>query len=45
MDEYVGLPDNHPQSYHSYMYNKFFNHIDIDKQNTNILNGNAEDLE
>lgn len=45
MDEYVGLPENHPQSYHSFMYNNFFNHIDINKKYINILNGNAKDLE
>ncbi|WP_439256917.1 glucosamine-6-phosphate deaminase [Lonepinella sp. BR2271] len=42
MDEYVGLPEEHPESYHSFMYNNFFNHIDIQKENINILNGNAE---
>lgn len=45
MDEYVGLPENHPQSYHYFMYNNFFNHIDIDKKNINILNGNVKNLE
>ncbi len=45
MDEYVGLPEVHPQSYHSYMWNNFFSHIDIEKGNVNILNGNAGDLE
>jgi len=45
MDEYVGLPEDHPQSYHSYMGNNFFSHIDIKKENVNILNGNAGDLE
>ncbi|MGE5395463.1 MAG: glucosamine-6-phosphate deaminase, partial [Candidatus Saccharibacteria bacterium] len=29
MDEYVGLPKNHPQSYHSFMWHNFFDHIDI----------------
>lgn len=29
MDEYVGLPREHPESYHSFMYRNFFNHIDI----------------
>lgn len=29
MDEYVGLPREHPESYHSYMWNNFFKHIDI----------------
>ncbi len=45
MDEYVGLPENHPESYHSFMWHNFFSHIDIDKRNVNILNGNAKDLE
>ncbi|OUO18211.1 glucosamine-6-phosphate deaminase [Bacteroides sp. An322] len=45
MDEYVGLPESHPESYHSFMYNNFFNHIDIPRENIHILNGNAKDLE
>ncbi len=45
MDEYVKLPEEHPESYHSFMFNNFFNHIDIDKKNVNILNGNAKDLD
>ena len=45
MDEYVGLPESHPESYHSFMYTNFFNHIDICKENIHILNGNAADLE
>ncbi|MBE9226939.1 glucosamine-6-phosphate deaminase [Phormidium sp. LEGE 05292] len=44
MDEYVGLPEDHPQSYHYYMYQNFFNHIDIPRENIHILNGNAEDV-
>ncbi len=44
MDEYVGLPEEHPESYHSFMWNNFFNHIDIKKENVHILNGNAKDL-
>lgn len=44
MDEYVGLPEAHPESYHSFMFNNFFNHIDIRKENIHILNGNATDL-
>lgn len=43
MDEYVGLPKEHPQSYHTFMYRNFFDHIDIQPQNINILNGNTED--
>ena len=45
MDEYVDLPEEHPESYHSFMWNNFFNHIDIKKENVHILNGNAPDLE
>jgi glucosamine-6-phosphate deaminase len=45
MDEYVNLPEDHPESYHSFMWNNFFSHIDIQKDNVNILDGNAPDLE
>jgi len=44
MDEYVGLPEKHPESYHRYMFDNFFKHIDIDPKNVHILDGNAEDL-
>jgi len=44
MDEYVGIPQDHPQSYHTFMWNNFFSHIDIQKKNVNILNGNAPDI-
>ena len=45
MDEYVGLPVDHPESYHSFMYNNLFKHIDCPYENIHILNGNASDLE
>ncbi len=45
MDEYVGIPEYHPESYHSFIYSRFFNHIDIDKRNIHIPDGNAADLE
>lgn len=45
MDEYVGLPEDHPESYHSFMRKHLFDHIDIDEKNINILNGNAPDLQ
>lgn len=45
MDEYVNLAEDHPESYHSFMWNNFFNHVDIVKDNVNILNGNSKDLE
>ncbi|MCR5071412.1 MAG: glucosamine-6-phosphate deaminase [Bacteroidales bacterium] len=44
MDEYVHLPEEHPESYHSFMWTNFFSHIDIKKENVHILNGNAKDL-
>jgi glucosamine-6-phosphate deaminase len=44
MDEYAGLPQDHPQSYHSFMWNNFFNHIDIPARQVHILNGNAPNL-
>ena len=43
-DEYVGIPREHPESYHSFMYKHFFSHVDVDPSNINILNGNAPDL-
>ena len=45
MDEYVGLPEEHPESYHSFMWHHFFSHIDIKPDNVNILNGHAADLQ
>ncbi len=45
MDEYVGLPKDHPQSYYHFMWENFFNHIDIKKENVHILDGMARDLE
>jgi len=45
MDEYIGLNENHPNSYHYFMKENLFNHIDIDRNNIHILNGMAEDSE
>lgn len=44
MDEYVAIPENHPESYHTFMREHFFSHIDIPEENIHILNGNASDL-
>ncbi|OJT12495.1 Glucosamine-6-phosphate isomerase [Trametes pubescens] len=44
MDEYVGLPEDHPESYHTFMFREFFSHVDIPPSQVNILNGNAKDL-
>lgn len=45
MDEYVGIPDSHPESYHSFMYQHFFSHVDVPPSQVHILNGNAPDLD
>lgn len=46
MDEYLGLPREHDQSYWFFMHDNFFNHlIDMPAENINILNGMAEDPE
>ena len=42
MDEYVGIPEDHPESYHNFMNVNFFNHIDIDKKNIHLLDGNSD---
>ena len=44
MDEYIGLAEEHPESYHSFMWTNFFSHVDIKRENVHILNGNAPDL-
>ena len=45
MDEYVGLPREHDQSYWYFMYENFFNYIDIPAENINILDGMTDDPE
>jgi glucosamine-6-phosphate deaminase len=45
MDEYIGLPDSHPQSYHFFMNENLFKHIDIDPKHVHILDGMAKDPE
>jgi glucosamine-6-phosphate deaminase len=45
MDEYIGIPEDHPESYHYFMYKNFFSHIDIQEENIHILDGNAKDLD
>ncbi|KAF9977902.1 Glucosamine-6-phosphate isomerase 1 [Actinomortierella ambigua] len=45
MDEYVGLPRDHPESYHSFMWSNLFKHVDILPENVHILDGNASDLD
>ena len=45
MDEYVGLPETHPESYHAFMRRNLFDHIDCPAENIHILNGNATNLQ
>jgi len=45
MDEYIGLPPSHSQSYSYFMKENFFNHIDIDPKNIHLLDGMAKDPE
>ena len=42
LDEYVGLPRNHPQSYHCFMHENLFNHINVAKQNIHIPSGTTD---
>src|SRR5438874_9917990 len=39
LDEYVGLPVTHPQSYHYFMHENFFKHVNIPRQNIHIPSG------
>ncbi|MDD4220561.1 MAG: glucosamine-6-phosphate deaminase [Sphaerochaetaceae bacterium] len=45
MDEYIGLPEDHPQSYHAFMWDNLFSHVDIPRSQVNIPNGNAKDID
>ena len=45
LDEYVGLPKEHNQSYDYFMKDNLFNHIDIKIENTNLPDGYAKDLD
>src|SRR5690606_26099636 len=45
LDEYVGLPPTHPQSYRHFMSENLFRHINIDIRNTHVPDGRALDYE
>ncbi len=45
LDEYLGLAPEHDQSYRYFMNDNLFDHINIDKANTNVPNGLAEDVD
>ena len=44
LDEYVGIPRDHPGSYYTFMQRHLFGHVDIEPANTHIPNGTAPDL-
>ena len=45
LDEYVGLENHHKNSYHYFMYDILFNHININNKNIHIPNGIAKDIQ
>ena len=45
LDEYYGLPPEHPQSYYFFMWNNFFKHVNIKKENIHLLNGISENID
>lgn len=44
LDEYIGLPANHPQSYRRFMWDNLFRHVNIAPENVHIPDGNAKDI-
>ncbi|MDR0484966.1 MAG: glucosamine-6-phosphate deaminase [Alphaproteobacteria bacterium] len=44
MDEYISLPRDHKESYWTFMHEHLFNHVDMNKKNINIPDGNAADI-
>jgi len=45
LDEYIGLPRSHEQSYHYFMHESFFKHINLDPRHTHVPDGMARDIE
>jgi len=45
LDEYAGIPPSHPGSYHTFMRQQLFDHVDIDPRSAHIPDGMATDLE
>lgn len=43
LDEYLGLGPDHPQSYHHFMREKFFKHVNIPEKNIHLLDGTLKD--
>ena len=45
LDEYVGLPQHHPQSYHYFMFDNLFKHINLPPANVHVPSGTSHDHE
>lgn len=45
LDEYIGLPKSHRESYYTFMHENLFNHIDIKEENAHVPLGDCEDPE
>ena len=45
LDEYVGIPRDHEQSYYTFMHENLFNFIDCPEENIHVPEGNREDEE
>ncbi len=45
LDEYVGLPVEHPESYYSFMHRNLFDHINVLEENIHIPSSQGEDLQ
>ncbi len=44
LDEYIGLPQTHEQTYYTFMHNNLFDHIDIDEKNVHLPDGSVVDV-
>ncbi len=42
LDEYYGLSDEHPESYHQFMWERLFKHVDIPRENVNVPSGTVD---
>lgn len=44
LDEYIGISQNHQESYYQYMMNHLFKHVDIKKENINLPNNDKDQI-
>ena len=45
LDEYIGIPRNHEQSYYTFMHENLFDSLNIPEENIHIPRGDCEDME